>query len=197
MSDRLAQARRQVAALDPVDDREARAQATILRALDELPQPFDEHADPTHVTCSAVVISDRGVLLHRHKRLGMWLQPGGHIDPGEALPDAARREVLEETGLAGEHTAAPPVIAHVDVHDGGRGHTHLDVRYVLRTTGDDPQPDPGESQAAAWFDWPDAIAVADAGLHAFLVSLAGNSATQVVGRRLPQPSDVEGTATAE
>lgn len=173
VSDRLASVRQQVAALVPVDEREARAQATILHALDALPRPFDEDADPTHVTCSAVVVSERGVLLHRHKRLGMWLQPGGHIEPGEALPAAACREVLEETGLAGEHTSAPPAIAHVDVHAGGRGHTHLDVRYVLRTAGDDPRPGPGESQAAAWFAWPDAIALADAGLRGFLTALAG------------------------
>lgn len=172
MRDRLSLVRRQVAGLDPVDDREAHAQATILHALEELPRPFDEHADLTHVTCSAIVVSERGVLLHRHKRLGMWLQPGGHIEPGEAVPDAALREVLEETGLAGEHTSTPPAIAHVDVHDGGRGHTHLDVRYVVRTTGDDPRPGPGESRDAAWFAWPDAIALADAGLRAFLEELA-------------------------
>ena len=172
MSGRVASVRRQVAALDPVDDREAAAKETILRALDTLPRPFDEHADPTHVTCSAVVISGRGVLLHRHKRLGMWLQPGGHIAPGEALPAAARREVLEETGLIGDHTTTPPAIAHVDVHDGGRGHTHLDIRYVLRAPAQDPRPGPGESQAAAWFAWPEAIALADPGLRAFLTALA-------------------------
>jgi 8-oxo-dGTP pyrophosphatase MutT (NUDIX family) len=164
--------RAEVAARAPVDDREARARITFLRALDRLPRPFDEHADPTHVTSSAVVISDRGVLLHRHKRLGLWLQPGGHVDPGEDPADAALREMREETGLAGRHLRRPPTIAHVDVHAGGRGHIHLDLRYVLRAGTEDPHPLPGESQDAAWFDWPDAIAVADAGLRGFLCHLA-------------------------
>jgi 8-oxo-dGTP pyrophosphatase MutT (NUDIX family) len=172
VSDRLTLVRRQVAALEPVDEREAGARTAVLRALHALPRPFDEHADPTHVTASAVVVSERGVLLHRHKRLGIWMQPGGHIDPGEAPPDAARREVLEETGLTGEHTTSPPAIAHVDVHAGGRGHTHLDVRYVLRTTAEDPRPGPGESHAVAWFTWADALARADAGLRGFLTVLA-------------------------
>jgi 8-oxo-dGTP pyrophosphatase MutT (NUDIX family) len=162
----------QVAALAPIDDREARSQATILRALDELSQPFDEHADPTHVTSSAVVIGDRGVVLHRHKRLGLWLQPGGHIDPGEAPADTARREAREETGLTTEHTHDPPVIAHVDVHAGARGHTHLDLRYVLHAGDGDPHPAPGESPDVAWFAWTDAIAVADPGLRALLIHLA-------------------------
>jgi 8-oxo-dGTP pyrophosphatase MutT (NUDIX family) len=164
--------RAEVAALTPVDDREAWARATILRALHELRRPFDEHADPTHITSSAVVVSDRGVLLHRHKRLGLWLQPGGHVDPGEEPAAAAVRETREETGIVGEHERLPAAVAHVDVHDGGRGHTHLDLRYVLRASGDDPRPPPGESQDAAWFPWPDAIAVADPGLRGLLTALA-------------------------
>jgi 8-oxo-dGTP pyrophosphatase MutT (NUDIX family) len=61
---------------------------------DELDQPFSETADRVHVTGSAVVVSTdrRRVLLHKHKRLGMWLQPGGHIDPDELPWDGSLRE---------------------------------------------------------------------------------------------------------
>src|SRR5688500_10821251 len=47
------------------------------------------------------------VLLHWHRRLGLWLPPGGHIDPGELPDEAAVRETLEETGLAVELLDAP------------------------------------------------------------------------------------------
>jgi hypothetical protein len=57
----------------------------------------------------------------------------------------------------------------VDVHDGGRGHTHLDLRYLLAVEGDEePAPPSGESPEVRWFAWPDAVAIADPGLVGFL-----------------------------
>jgi 8-oxo-dGTP pyrophosphatase MutT (NUDIX family) len=162
-----------VAAHAPIDGREARSRHRILVALGRLARPCDRHADPTHVTGSAVVLGPDGVLLHLHKRLGMWLQPGGHLEPGEAPWEAARREAAEETGLRFETWPdSPPTLAHLDVHPGGGGHTHLDLRYVLHVDGDaTPRPPAGESQDVRWFPWPDAIARADAGLSGFLRAL--------------------------
>jgi 8-oxo-dGTP pyrophosphatase MutT (NUDIX family) len=171
--DLLGVVRAAVWARRPVDGREARSRHRILVALGRLPRPFDQEADPTHVTGSSVILGRRGVLLHRHKRLGLWLQPGGHLEPGETPWDAARRESNEETGLQLEWPAvgpsgAPP-LAHLDVHDGGRGHTHLDLRYLLAVRGrEDPDPPAGESQDVRWFGWPEAVAIADPGLSGFL-----------------------------
>lgn len=164
MDDHEEAIRSAVARLRPVDRREARSKATFLAELDRLPRPLDEHADPTHVTTSAVVVGPRGVLLHRHKRLGVWMQPGGHIDAGEAPEDAVLREVIEETGVEVTHPFGGPRIVHVDVHAGGRGHTHLDVRYLLEAGDVDPSPPPGESQEVRWYSWDRALAIADAGL---------------------------------
>jgi len=154
----------------PVDDREAAAVATIGRVLPGLARPFDEDADPTHVTSSAIVVGRAGVLLHRHKRLGIWIQPGGHLEPGEDLAAGAVRETREETGLAPVHPPGGPRPVHVDVHDGGRGHVHLDLRWLLLADGP-PRPPGGESQDVAWFGWDAALERADPGLAGALRAL--------------------------
>ena len=165
----VAEVRALVEGRTPVDDREAESQRRFLAELDRLPRPFDEHADPTHVTASAVVVGPRGVLLHLHRRLGMWLQPGGHVDAGERPEAAAVREVAEETGLV----CASPTFVHIDVHPGGRGHTHLDLRYLFAGVDGDPCPPAHESQDVRWFGWEAAIEVADAGLGGLLRSISG------------------------
>lgn len=169
--------RRSVAERRPIDRDERVSIDRFLAEFDRLVDPLDHSLDPVHVTGSAIVIGPRGVVLLRHKRLGLWLQPGGHIDPDESPWEAALREAHEETGLdvvyadIGDHGV--PRLVHVDVHPGGRGHTHLDLRYVLDGGDADPAPQPGESQEVAWFGWVDAVERAgDDRLKALLRSLA-------------------------
>lgn len=50
-------------------------------------------------TAAAVVIHDGKVLLVKHKKLGLWLPPGGHIEANEYPHVAAERECVEETGV--------------------------------------------------------------------------------------------------
>jgi 8-oxo-dGTP pyrophosphatase MutT (NUDIX family) len=146
------------------------AREHFLSALGQLAAPCDEHAGPTHVTASGIVVGRRGTVLHRHKKLGIWMQPGGHIDPGESPPDAARREAEEELGMTVTHVSDGPLLLHLDTHEAALGHTHLDVRYLLIGTDADPAPPPGESPEARWYSWEEADAMADEALRPALVT---------------------------
>ena len=153
----------------PLSPREVASKERFLAELDRLGDPFSERADPVHVTASAIVVGRRGTVLHLHKRLGRWMQPGGHIDPGETPPVAARREAIEELGLDVAHPAGGPRLINIDVHEAALGHTHLDLRYLLFGADDDPHPPPGESPEARWYDWDEAAAIADGALAPALV----------------------------
>ncbi len=155
--------RRLVTAHVPADAREEAAKARLLTELDRLPTPFDRHADPVHVTASAVVVGPRGTVLHLHRRLGRWLQPGGHVERGEDPAHAAVRETREETGLPADHPEGGPELIHVDVHPAS-GHLHMDLRYLLVAPDAEPSPGAGESPHVRWFSWDEAADMADEAL---------------------------------
>ncbi len=157
----------------PRDAAEAASCEELRTELGRLPTPFDETADPTHVTGSAIVTDGNGnVVLHRHKRLGIWLQPGGHVDGDESPWAAAQRETREETGLAARHPDDGVRLLHVDAHAGPRGHRHLDLRYLLLADpGEQPAPDDGESPEVAWFEVEKALGFADDSLASALRAL--------------------------
>lgn len=150
----------------PIDQREAESIEQFLSVVPSLDDPCNEESGLVHVTASAIVVSDDGdkVALHLHKRLKMWLQPGGHIDAGETPAEAALRESVEETGLPVRHQRDGGVLFHLDVHPGPKGHTHHDLRYLVRAPEVPLRPGEGESPDARWFTWAEAFAIADAGL---------------------------------
>jgi 8-oxo-dGTP pyrophosphatase MutT (NUDIX family) len=141
--------------------REVASQQRILAELDRLADPCNEQADLTHFTASAIVVGPRGTVLHLHKRLARWLQPGGHIEAGESPDQGALREATEELGLPVSHPPDGPRLIHLDVHEAALGHVHLDLRYLLVASDVDPAPPPGESPEARWYGWDEAHAAAD------------------------------------
>jgi 8-oxo-dGTP pyrophosphatase MutT (NUDIX family) len=125
-------------AREPADTKEDSDAQAMLAFLEELAEPFSRHQPRAHFTASALVVDParaRTALVH-HRKLGIWVQPGGHLDPDDATYEsAALREVREETGLIGTIEAPRPL--HLDVHAiPDPPHLHLDVRFLVVADGD-------------------------------------------------------------
>jgi 8-oxo-dGTP pyrophosphatase MutT (NUDIX family) len=146
---RAARLRDELSSIAPVDPLERSDLDETIALLEACDTAFDEGAQPRHVTASTFAVSELGVVLHLHRRLGIWLQPGGHVDPGEAPQDAALRELAEETGIVAVHLD-PPLLVHVSVHDTPWGHRHYDCRWLVEATSTTLRPALGESPEVRW-----------------------------------------------
>lgn len=95
---------------------------------------------------SVFVVWNGKVLLHRHRKLDLWLPPGGHVDPDELPDEAAVREVMEEAGLTvelvGERAVDAPGPVQlvrprgVQLEAISPGHEHIDLVYLAKPVGD-------------------------------------------------------------
>ena len=147
---------------------------------------FERSCVPGHITASAWLLSPDGkrFLLTHHRKLGRWLQLGGHADGDSDVAAVALREAREESGLADLHFATDPssesrrslaaryagpetpLPIDLDVHRiPARGdepaHDHHDVRFVLVAAPGQTIFASDESTALEWFEMDALETVAD------------------------------------
>ncbi|WP_405882346.1 NUDIX hydrolase [Streptomyces sp. NBC_01136] len=161
-----------VLVLKKYEDQEELRQ-TYLDHLSEHPDGMWKSCTAGHVTASALVIDPaRGrVLLTLHRKLRMWLQMGGHCEPGDVtLAAAALREATEESGIEGL-TLLPGGPVTLDRHAiPAPCHWHLDVQYAALAPADAEAAISDESLDLRWFGYEEVADVADASVVRLLAA---------------------------
>ena len=117
---------------------------------------YTREREAGHFTASSWLVSADGrrTLLTHHRKLGRWLQLGGHADGDRDMANVALKEAQEESGLPGL-SVKRDTIFDLDRHwiPARRevpGHWHHDVRYVVRAGADERFTVSAESHDLAW-----------------------------------------------
>lgn len=121
---------------------EEKTRLSMLALAEQRPDCFLRNCLPGHFTASVYITNPdhTKVLLMKHKKLGFWLQFGGHADGQANLFDVAVRELEEESGLQLSNFQIANDIFDVDMHifpltptkradDVNLPHIHFDVRF--------------------------------------------------------------------
>ena len=140
--------------------------ARIRELVRNHPDCFERTCEPGHVTASSWIVSSdrRAFLLTHHRKLGRWLQLGGHADGDPNVAEVALREAREESGLetlrfpAETRVEGRPIPIDVDVHriparPGEPAHEHHDIRFLFVADRGETISISDESNALAWFEW--------------------------------------------
>ena len=150
-----------VSGVTPYDDREKRDQAWILEWVASGAPLFrtqPPRVPPTHLATYFVLLDDeaKSVVLVDHVKAGLWLPPGGHVEPGENPRRTAIREAEEELGITprfhDQLGAGDPLFLTVTQTVGPHSHTDVTLWFVL--VGDRNEhmtPDEREFRGVGWF----------------------------------------------
>jgi len=118
---------------------------------------FDRVSHPYHFTASAWIVdkAKQNTLLIFHKKLQMWIQPGGHADGETDLSNVAYKEAVEETGIKSLRLVSNEIfdfdITPIPAHKDTAAHSHLDARYVIEADINEQIMESDETAGAKWF----------------------------------------------
>jgi 8-oxo-dGTP pyrophosphatase MutT (NUDIX family) len=131
----------------------------VLEFLDNYENFWQRDNAYGHITSSAWVVNESRdkVLLTHHKKLDIWIQLGGHIEPEDnTIYEACERELREESGLK-DFKLLSDEIFDIDVHkfpasaNGFPEHFHLDIRLLFQASSEEEiNFDVLESNEVAW-----------------------------------------------
>ncbi len=146
----------------PGDAAEAEAREVMLREIEQQGERLLDRENEAHFTSSAFIVNparDKILMVHHNLR-NTWSWPGGHADGMADLETNARKEMLEETGVADARLLGGiasleifNVPAHVKKGKAVAAHRHLSVDYIYEVEESAPlKICPDENSSVEWLD---------------------------------------------
>ena len=139
-----------------LEPHESAMTAATIAFVETHPNCAERSLEVGHLTGSAWIVDTTRtrVLLTHHRKLGKWLQLGGHADGDLDLPAVAFREAREESGLNRLKFLSPQLF-DVDRHliparKSEPAHWHYDLRFLMEGVSDEPLIISNESKALSW-----------------------------------------------
>ena len=140
----------------PIDEKDREQWNVITKFVEDNKNCFERSNLKGHITGSSWVVNSAGtkVILNHHKKLGKWLQLGGHADGNPNVLSVALREAQEETGLQNFRVLSPEIF-DVDVHliperKKEPAHIHYDIRFLFEANDSLKLNPSNESHALQW-----------------------------------------------
>ena len=115
---------------------------TMLSFIENHTNHFSRTNHHGHFTGSAWIINPdkTKILMTHHKKIGKWLQLGGHADGESDLLKVSQREAVEESGI-NNFVIISNEIFDMDIHEippigSDPKHLHYDIRFLLQADPD-------------------------------------------------------------
>ncbi|NYI97293.1 8-oxo-dGTP pyrophosphatase MutT (NUDIX family) [Streptomonospora nanhaiensis] len=126
----------------------------MARRIDYFDDPQAPPANSLVPSVNVIVVNDRDeVLMIRRTDNGNWALPGGAIDLGESVPEAAVRETREETGITCEITGISGIYSdprHIILYTSdGEARQEFSIVLTARQLSGEPTPS-SESREVHW-----------------------------------------------
>ena len=142
----------------PTDESEIANRLQMLDFLNDHEDCFERSLATGHFTGSCWIENQDGTkfLLALHKKVGLWLQLGGHADGDKDIARVALKEAYEESGLKHIELVSPEIF-DIDIHlfqsrkKEVPDHYHYDIRFLLRTSDENINIS-DESEDLRWFE---------------------------------------------
>ncbi len=148
-----------ISQIQPIDKEEAEQIAFAQNWIDSGAEIFRTGKPTTpdpHLVCYFLLIDPEAqkMLLVEHKKAGLWLPTGGHVEMNEHPKETVRREIVEELGCPADFVSETPIFLTIRQTIGkGDKHTDVSLWYILRGNSATPYLyDKKEFYNIRWFD---------------------------------------------